>query len=419
MINKKFNYVEIENYEIKKQNVLSAIQTANGGQLPKGFDHDVFISALIKIIMYLEDNYKTQIKAEDIPDVQTFTKQKEEYSITSFVLNRVLNNIKGVDFLDVRQDKPESIGGFSAGAKSLTMYITAFKNNLGKMRNTDSVDQFESQEEMEKILFESAVIHELIHAISFNGKAIGFRKSPEDINMNEGMTEYLAKLISGLEDLGVVNLYNSDMRYLVKTQTNSSYDLQTNLFNLITIASEENMIIPYLVDVDNIKFGSQQKERLYGDKPLEKIKSLLNKSIKYEKLENPITEEIKVVNKGDFSAYQELQTILIDDIFQNKYGNEFMSKLMKSGDLQNSVEYETLKKDMLTIGRCIVPTLALKMDMDERKDFAENDCFSSANGVMKLIQDQVIVPTPNVLKYRDMLYKIESIEKHMQNNQGM
>lgn len=416
---KNFKYEQIENYETKKQNVLSAIQTANGGQLPKGFDQDMFVSALIKTIMYLEDNYKTKIKAEDIPDVASFTKEKAEYSITSFVLNRVLNNIKIVDFLDVRQDKPESIGGFSAGAKSLTMYSTAFKNNLGKMKNTDAIEQFESQEEMEKMLFESAIIHELIHAISYNGKAVGFKKSQEDVNLNEGMTEYLAKLIAGLEDLAVVNVHNSNMRYLVKTTTNASYDLQSNIFNLITIASKENLVIPYLVDADAIKFNSKEKQNLYGENPLQKIKLLLNKSIDYEKIENPITGEMKVVNRGDFGAYQQLQTLLIDDIFQNKYDNEFFTKMMKSGDLQNSAEYASIKKDMQTIGRCIVSTLDLKMDMEDRQDFAENDCFATANDVMKLIQNHVIAPTPNVLKYRDMLYKIESIEKQMQGDQEM
>ena len=90
----KFKYQEIENYENKKNNILNAIQRENGGVLPIGYDNDMFVSALIKIIEHLENNYKTTIKVEDIPDAKNFTRQKKEYSITSFVLNRVLKMLK-------------------------------------------------------------------------------------------------------------------------------------------------------------------------------------------------------------------------------------------------------------------------------------------------------------------------------------
>ena len=97
----KFEYQEIENYENKKNYILNAIQRENGGVLPIGYDNDMFVSALIKIIEYLENNYKTTITVEDIPDAKTFTRQKEEQSITSFVLNRVLKNVKSVNFRDI------------------------------------------------------------------------------------------------------------------------------------------------------------------------------------------------------------------------------------------------------------------------------------------------------------------------------
>ena len=312
----KFKYQQIENYENKKKNILNAIQRENSGILPLGYDNDVFVSALIKIIEHLENNYKTTIKAEDIPDVKSFTRQRDEYSITSFILNRVLKNVKSVNFYEIRQDKPEAIGGFTAGAKNLTMYTSAFQKMLSKIKKLEVDKQFASEQDFSAILFESAIIHELIHAISFNGKYVGFRKGEEYININEGMTESLAKEISKLQDLDVVDIFTqNEGSYLVKTKTNSSYYLQTNIFDLIRVASKEDMTIPYLVDVDKIKFGKSEKLKMYKGNPLETIKTLLNKSVKYNKIENPITEEIEIVNNGDFSAYQELQTIIIEDIF--------------------------------------------------------------------------------------------------------
>ena len=73
----KFKYQKIKDYDIKKKNILSAIQNVNGGVFPSGYDNDIFVSALIKIIEHLENNYKTTIKAQDIPDVDSFKKQKK------------------------------------------------------------------------------------------------------------------------------------------------------------------------------------------------------------------------------------------------------------------------------------------------------------------------------------------------------
>lgn len=409
---KKFKYQKIENYEKKKQNILNAVQKENGGVLPVGYDNDIFISALIKIIEHLENNYKTTIKAEDIPDVASFTRQKKEYSITSFVLNRVLKNVKSVNFEKIRPDKPEAIGGFTAGLQNLTMYTSAFEKKLLKIKDLDVDEQFASEQDCFTILFESAIIHELIHAISFNGKYVGFRKNEESRDINEGMTESLAKEISHLHDLAIVDVFLQNYsRYLVKTKTNSSYYLQTNIFDLIRVASKEDMTIPYLVDVDKIKFGHSEKLKTYKGNPLEIIKTLLNKSIKYDKEEDPFTEEIKIVNNGDFSAYQELQTIIIEDIFENKYGKEFLDKIRQSGKAPTQEEYDKFKHDMIIIGRSIVSTLKYKLDDEEKKDFAQNDYFSTSQDIMKLIQNGTIEPTPNVLRYRDLLFAMENVQK--------
>ena len=409
----KFKYQEIENYENKKKNILNAIKRENRGVLPDGYDNDIFISALIKIIEYLENNYKTTIKAEDIPDVNKFTRQKEEYTITAFVLNRVLKNVKSVGIYEVRQDKPEAIGGFSAALKNITMYTSAFDKMLLRMKKLEVDKQFESENDFKNILFESAIIHELIHAISYNGKYVGFKKGNDYLNLNEGMTESLAKEISNLQALSVVGVYNAkdNNSYLVNTKTNSSYYLQTNIIDLMKIASKEDMVIPYLIDVDKIKFGDTEKSDIYKGKALETIRTFLNGSVIYEKIENPITEEFEIINSGNFSKFQQLQTMLIEDIFQNKYDKVFLDKIRQSGKSPTQEEYDKFRKDMFIIGRCLVPTLAFKLDLEDKKEISENDNFATSKDIMKLIQTRIIEPTPNILRYKDLLFAMENIQK--------
>ena len=76
------------------------------------------------------------------------------------------------------------------------------------MRNTDSVDQFESQEEMEKILFESAVIHELIHAASYYG-LVGHSEGSEAFE--EKVMEFIKYIREYCDNANIGSLFKSDI----------------------------------------------------------------------------------------------------------------------------------------------------------------------------------------------------------------
>lgn len=399
----KFKYQEIENYENKKNNILNAIQRENGGVLPIGYDNDMFVSALIKIIEHLENNYKTTIKVEDIPDAQNFTRQKEEYSITSFVLNRVLKNVKRVNFRDINKENPHMMGGYMTykdGTHDITLYTTVMQNNLKILQSKGINAKFETDKHFEKTLLEQTMIHELIHAISDNGLAIGFDKNKKllaEIALNEGMTENLALEIAGLRDFSNTLYISGENNFAVKTQTNTGYLLETNIINLIRVASRQDMTIPYLIDIHNIRFGGDRE--IYGQSnSLDVIKTMLG-----------LAKED--AEKKDFSSFQSLQSILIEDILKNKYGKNFLDKIRQSGKAPTQEEYDKFKKDILIIGRCIVPTFAYKLDVEEKNEFAENENFATSQDIMKLIQDKIIEPNPNLLRYRDLLFAIENIQK--------
>lgn len=419
----KIKYQKIENFENKKKNVLNAIKNEHGGVLPSGYDNDLFMSALIKIIEHLEKNYKTTIKAKDIPDVKSFTRQKEQYSITSFVLNRTLKNVNSVNIYDIDKRDLHRMGGYAIhkdGTRDVTLYKTPLNNNLKYLKSCGIDKKFESESDFENTLLEEVMIHELIHAISDNGKKVGFNNSADDVALNEGMTENLALEIAGLKNFSNTLFKSGEQNFAIKTQTYSGYQYETNIFNLIRVASKEDMTIPYLVDTDKIRFGYIEKFDLYKGAPLNEIKRLLNKSNKeidqvIEEQYNPITDKNILVNNNNFVPFQELQTILIEDIFANKYNKDFLDKIRKTGKAPTKEEYDRFKRDLVIIGRCIVPTLSYKFDTDEKKDYSKTDHFAKSKDVMKLIQNKVIEPTKNVLRYRDLLFAVENIEKDFAN----
>lgn len=398
----KFKYKEIENYESKKKKILNAIQEETGKDLPIGYDNDIFVSALIKIVEHLENNYKTKIKREDIPDVKNFTRQKEEYTITSFVLNRVLKNVKSVNFID-NEENHDMMGGyrtFKDGTHDITLYTSVLTKSLDFLQTRKINDKFETDEDFRKTLIEETMIHELIHAISDNGSGVGFDKNKKklaEIALNEGMTENLALEIAGLRDFSNTLYRSSENDFAVKTQTNSGYVLETNIMNLIRVASRQDMTIPYLIDIHNIRFGGDKE--IYGQSnSLDAIKTMLG-----------LAKED--AEKNDLLSFQALQSILIEDIFKNKYGKNFLDKIRQSRKAPTQEEYDKFKKDMLIIGRCIVPTFAYKLDIEEKKEFAQNDNFATSQDIMELIKNKTIEPTPNILRYRDLLFAMENIQK--------
>ena len=415
----KFKYREIENYENKKKKILNAIQRENSGVLPIGYDNDMFVSALIKIIEHLENNYKTTIKVEDIPDAKNFTRQKEEYSITSFVLNRVLKNVKSVNFEDVYNKVPQAMGAYTSKYKTLTIYSEGLRNYLENKRRNNINNKFKSDIDFEKTLTEANIIHELIHAISDNGLSVGFdgnKNLSAEIGINEGMTENLAMEIAGLRDFFNTTYKSGENEFAIKSQTSGAYKLQTNIINLIRVASKEDMTIPYLVNPNTIKFGLFDKINIYNSSnPLETIMTTLNNAVeeskKTKKGYNAITNECEDIQDSNLEPFQELQTMLIEDIFQNKYGKAFLDKIRQSGKAPTQEEYDKFKKDILIIGRCLVPTLTYKLDLEEKKEFAQNNSFATSQDIMKLIQDKTIKPTPNILRYRDLLFAMENVQK--------
>ena len=115
--------------------------------------------------------------------------------------------------------------------------------------------------------------------------------------------------------------------------------------------------------------------------------------------------------QNDFSKLQELQAMLIEDIFKNKYTKGFLTDIARSGSAPSREVYFKFKHDLILIGRCLVSTLPTEFSLSEKKDFAASDHFATSAGITQLLNLGIIAPTDNVLRFRDLLFATENIEK--------
>lgn len=208
----KIKYTPPKNFEKRKQNILNAFQK-QFGSIPDGFDNDLFMSAVVRILNHLEENYPTTIKKDQIPDSDKFVNPaREEYTITQFVLNRLAKNVGSVKFIDKNPDSNSTrMGGYTSIVKKgsfehakigyIQIYMDKLNENVERQKTSTTLSQFESEEDYRKMMIEEAIVHETIHAISDNEKSFGFRMDMDaGEKLNEGMTENLACEIVGLRD---------------------------------------------------------------------------------------------------------------------------------------------------------------------------------------------------------------------------
>lgn len=147
----------------------------------KGFSDEV-IDAITASYIYLEDNYKDKIKDKDIPDCNNFLIDNDNSgyrSIGNIYLNRIYNNV--VEF--VHTNSANGCSEFVASEKRVYVPDVSDKswNDRMSIWDVSSMNDNEKEVLMKKIR-SKIIVHELIHAASFNGKSIGFIYYGESIN---------------------------------------------------------------------------------------------------------------------------------------------------------------------------------------------------------------------------------------------
>lgn len=209
----------------------------------------------------------------------------------------------------------------------------------------------------------------------------------------------------------------------MKGQTASAYSLENNIVNLVRIASNEDMTIPYLVDPETIKFGFANKFDIYNTngRPLDVISKKLDEAVSEGNKTKEVQlfdEEPEIVSDANLEPFQDLQAMLLEDIYRNKYNKK---TLTAGGKVPSKAELNKMKKDLLIIGRSVVPTFygsVSRVDKEEQQDFAENDYFSTSKGLAELIANHEIEVTSNVAIYRNMLKEVEGVEASVPHELG-
>lgn len=423
-------YEQPKNYEIGKKNFLEVIKNFNGGVLPEGYDNELFISSFLRILHYLKDNYgAVKIKSKDIPDVGDFVgEQLDEYKIVPFLLCRLLKNVKSFHVEEINKRNSRVAGGYDRVKKNITLYTKTLNDNIDilKSKKNAYIGQFETNDDCEKILKEKVLVHELIHAISDNGRSVGFRDGPDTVAFNEGMTESLADDICGTREfLGEFFssypdiLHRNNVQFALASQTDSGYRMESSVFNLIRVASKNDMTIPYLVDPKTIEFGFLGKFDIYQEtnNVLDAIKEEFKRA--HEEFNKKraffvgidFDEEVYINNPNPYPLIN-LQSKLMCDIVRNKYGEEFRNRIKQNGLSQEG--YDKLKSDLLVIGKSLIVEFPYKIDDEDRLEYARGfngDYFSSSENLLKLMQNNFIEKNYNIVTYVNLLKFVEDLRE--------
>lgn len=348
-MDKKIKYQQVENYELIKDAFLEKIKTMKG-KIPEGFDNDIFLSAFIKIYDYLTKKYKDiKLKKSDIPDIERF-EQRETYNVGQFIFNRIINNIDKVEIQEV--DKDGASGGrYRAMDKSLEIFKATIESNNEKQFEKYKNLNFASQKDFNKIVTEYFIIHELIHAISFDDFTVGFRTNDQSVSMNEGFTDSLALEISGFGQFyQYLPQKVEDGRYcMIPRNSVSSYTVETNIADLVRIVAKEDLTLPYLISGHTTKWKhiNSYDKSCYPLKENEEVFNFLA-----QELYNITNEESKLTNQQRIENLQNLQGYLIKDIVKNKYNQQYIENVQN-----NNVSYDQvmqLIQDVVMVANKIV-----------------------------------------------------------------
>ncbi len=405
----KIKYQQVENYETLKEIFLEKVKMFKGS-IPAGFSNDVFLESFIKIYDYLTKKYKDiKINAEQIPDVERFEK-REQYTVAQFIFNRIINNIDKVDVQSDNDYKQTCGGYYSAGEKILRIFPSTIKNATDHEFENYKNLNFKSEDDFNKIVTEHFIIHELIHAISFDEWSMGFRFNDESVSINEGFTESLALEISGLGQFFqyIPTQFNTNSFYLQPKNSISSYTVETNIADLIRTVSREDLTIPYLICGEKTKWANIN--RLFDNScyPLgekQDVYGYLEKEI-YEitRKDSSLSEEEKVIR------YQNLQGCLIKDIVKNKYNNHFLDMVRnKQITYQQATQFD---QDLITITNKIVMTLPNGMLGNIILNGAQSLEIWNLNKLNDMIQKGNINNTENIqnfVKLMEIRYEINKI----------
>ena len=449
----QIKYQRVRNYQERKERLLAGFKRIVG-TLPNGFDDDFFVSALLKI----EDYYKakfpnTKIPASAIPDENLFPSRLKEYTISQFIHRRIAKNVHEIKFSENFNANETIMAYYNHTYKNIEIFNNKLKSNIEKALSAYKLTDFESENDFKKIMTEECLVHEILHAISDNEKMIGFDELSDDANtsLNEGMTENIA-----LEICGLKNCYSrrtvliNKKRFGLRGQTSTGYILENNIANLVRIASEEDLTLPYLVDVKKAKFGVLDKMNIYkSSSPLKVVAETLSKfnnaTLKCNKIEADIKSAKKIAKTTDVDKkiienqiallkeelkqsevrqeiamqnIQKLQGILIEDILKNKLKNT-IKKDFNANSQPTQKDYNRLLKDLMIIGSSIITTLPnlrtqkrlVLKDMAEKGYIEKIEFLVSPDLIKQQINEGKIKPTENVEQYAQYLSAVKEIGK--------
>jgi len=419
-----FELPKIKNYDRKRREV-ERLVSKRRGRIPEGFKNPFFMNCLIRVLDYLEEVYgKRECLSAFIPDKEHFMQTKSHYSMRELALNRIVKNVKDIHF--EKKATPLS-GKDEIGADAeyiprlglIKFYVKEedFGSEVNFITNHSFISDYDLYFIYKRM---QCLIHEILHAISDNGKMIGFSSiadTDEFASLDEGVTESLSLEICGLNNIYRQTLLFDEHNNGYGTRGNilTGYLFETGIAKLIRLASNLDIVEDYLTDGDMSTFGFG-KENLYrpphrkgylGLTPFECIKKFMSTINYYQP------------SQKDLQGIQWLQASLLEDMLRDKFDLDNMQNYIDNG-IEAEV-YSEIKSKVIDAGRYILLKYGPLSGISNKEvDELTFEKFSVPIGITDtserletLILEGIIEDTPNVKNYRNLLRRIEFLKKYV------
>ncbi len=391
------NFQFIDDFDAKKS-ALQSFLVEKMGELPAGVDEDVFVDAVLKIQGFLENLCQGEkIGIGYIPDGKNFKfgVEKGEISVSNFVLNRIVKNVKS---FKISHSKDKSDGNMGGGYNKLQKNIVIHPDHVFKLAKPSFVyykHLFNSEEDFKRLLFSHICIHELFHAIC-DSSNVNLKQAHAPLS-DEGFVDYLAGAISGLNKCQAfrqLNIKSDTSKFFIRT-TPTGYSMEKPLIMTIlkTVKDPKKVVLSYLLN-----------EKVLSDKTFWMGFFAVNKVFK----DIQTNSRHQILPEEFIHDYIDTQKQLISVFYADKVILQQMNFILNG---YNAKDFNKLAKDINSIG------LSLVFELPKNKNFDEKEiglALSDSEKLGKLISTKKIVETENVSAYKDLIEKFGELKNNIE-----
>lgn len=400
-----------------------------------GFDDKRVIDSVYDIVtFYNKIAPKDRVSAELLIDSNKFVDKKKDYSVEDIVFNRLAKNVNAIindsHFLILANLRDCEIANFNPVKKIITIDYKKDDESIKKFVNHLKPGTEIDKETAEK-LTRSSLVHELLHACSYFGRASYGYAGYKENALNEFVTEDIAMNVLGFDDMFCAYGYNEKAenpknKYIIYSNSRSGYAWGIGVSRLLSAFPNSNFYVNYLYNqmafnnnydkvVENENSNTGLRKYLYADS--------------YDSYFNGLRTKIEKLFQNERSGKDkrlyleeiiQIQASLLEIYYASRIG-DFSIECLEKFDTQEHAkilkEIEGFKKNFIIK----VPKIKDPSDLFFRQTAVirgvspYNILDRDAESLKALTEQNILVKTPNVytlIEIKTTMQDLENVKLH-------